>query len=150
MRSDHELRSKKVGSWWYRTRFADVLVTMRYYTVSGGMIMRRLVLSCVLLFTCSVFAQSNNAIITGQVTDTTKAVLPQTKVVAINAGTGIRYERQTDSSGTYTIPQLPPGTYRIEVEKIGFKSVVKPDVVLQMQAAVVINFEMARGSASGN
>lgn len=96
----------------------------------------------------AVFAQSTNAAITGQVTDPTKAVLPQTKVAAINNNTNVRYEGQTNQSGMYLLPSLPPGEYRIEIDKTGFKSIIKPDVVLQVQDRLELNFEMAVGSAS--
>ena len=61
-------------------------------------------------------------------------------------------EKQTEllesCDGSYTIPSLPPGTYRIEVEKSGFRSIIKRDVVLHVQDALVINFEMALGSVA--
>jgi outer membrane receptor protein involved in Fe transport len=93
-------------------------------------------------------AQSTNASITGRVTDPAKAVIADAKVAAINAGTNIRYEGATNSSGEYYVSSLPPGTYRIEIEKTGFKTVIKPDVVLHVQDTVEINFEMTLGSMS--
>src|SRR4029077_7166550 len=47
-----------------------------------------------------------------------------------------------------SVPDLPTGNYKIEVEKQGFKSIVKPDIVLHVQDAIAINFTMAVGSAS--
>src|SRR5208337_1572478 len=43
---------------------------------------------------------------------------------------------------------LPPGNYRVEIEKPGFKKLVKPDVLLHVQDALEINFEMTLGPAS--
>ena len=84
----------------------------------------------------------------GRVTDPSKAVIPGTSVIAINTDTGIHYEAVTDGSGSYVIVNLPPAKYRIEVQKPGFKTVVKPDVILHLQDTVEINFDMALGSAS--
>ena|ERR1700752_1234426 len=42
----------------------------------------------------------------------------------------------------------PPSLYRIEIEKSGFKKIIKPDVILHVQDAVKIDFEMAVGSVS--
>jgi len=69
-------------------------------------------------------------------------------VVAINTGTRIHYETVTNATGSYYVTDLPPGTYRIEVEKVGFKAVIKSDLVLHVQDALEINFEMVLGSAS--
>src|SRR6202166_3091894 len=96
----------------------------------------------------SVIAQSTNASLTGRITDSSKAVAPDAKVIAINTGTRVRYETVTNETGSYYVTNLPPGTYRIEIEKLGFKAVLKSDVILHVQDALEINFEMVLGSAS--
>jgi Carboxypeptidase regulatory-like domain len=52
------------------------------------------------------------------------------KVTLINRGTNTRYSRRTNDTGSYSVTELPAGTYRIEVHADGFKSVIKPDVVM--------------------
>src|ERR1700688_3074462 len=96
----------------------------------------------------AVMAQSSNASLTGRITDSSKAVTPDAKVIAINTGTRVRYEKVTKEPGSYYVTNLPPGTYRIEVEKLGFKAVLKSDVILHVQDALEVNFEMVLGSAS--
>ena len=113
--------------------------------------MRRLLFALVLLtgLCCGELrAQSTNASVTGYVTDPTKAVIVGAKVIVINVATNIRYEATTNSAGSYDVMNLAPGPYRIEVEKPGFKTVVKSDVILHVQDTAAINFEMALGSAS--
>jgi hypothetical protein len=95
-----------------------------------------------------VRGQSPSASLTGRVTDPSKAIIADARIVAINVGTNIRYEGATNSTGEYYVPNLPPGTYRIEAERPGFRTVVKPDVVLHVEDAVEINFEMSVGSTS--
>src|SRR5882762_1576540 len=51
-------------------------------------------------------------------------------------------------SSVYAIPNLPPGPYRIQVSKISFKTLIKPDVVLNLQDAVAINFTLPVGALS--
>src|SRR5262249_46937832 len=64
------------------------------------------------------------------------------------AGTNLRYETTTNGSGEYYLSNLPPGFYRIEVEKSGFLKLIRPDVTLHVQDALEINFEMKVGSTS--
>ena len=93
-------------------------------------------------------AQSTNASLAGRVTDPSKAVIVGAKVAAINVGTNVRYEGATNGAGDYHLANLPPGGYRLEIEKSGFKKLIKPDVVLHVQDALKIDFEMALGSGS--
>lgn len=46
------------------------------------------------------------------------------------------------------LTNLLPGSYRIGIEKTGFQKLIKPDVVLHVQDALELNFEMTLGSAS--
>jgi hypothetical protein len=104
----------------------------------------------VFLFSCipMLRAQSTNASITGRVTDPSKAVIENAKVAAINEGTNVRAESATNGLGEYYLTNLPPGSYRIEIEKTGFRKLIKPDVVLHVQDALTIDFEMTLGSSS--
>jgi hypothetical protein len=74
---------------------------------------------CLSLYPCALRAQTTNGSITGRVTDPSKAAIPDAKVAAVNSGTNFRYETVTNGAGEYTLANLPPGTYRIEVEKSG-------------------------------
>ncbi len=112
--------------------------------------MRRalLVLLVWLLFCSAIWAQSTNASLTGRLTDPRKAVITGATVTVINTGTGIHYQGLTNGTGTYYVSNLPPGRYRIEVEKLGFKAVIQSGVFLHVQDALEVNFEMMLGSAS--
>jgi hypothetical protein len=113
--------------------------------------MRRVPVLFVLLLISStpvVRAQSTNASLEGRVTDHSKALIADAKVTVVNAGTNFRYEGATNGSGEYYLTNLLPGSYRIEIEKLGFKKIVKPDVILHVQDALTIDLEMAVGSAS--
>jgi len=91
-------------------------------------------------------AQSTTAAITGQVADQSKAVIVDARVTAINNNTNVRYEGRTNKAGAYFIPNISPGDYRIEVGKIGFRTIVKPGITLHVQDTIEMNFEMAVGS----
>ncbi|MGA8505731.1 MAG: carboxypeptidase-like regulatory domain-containing protein, partial [Candidatus Sulfotelmatobacter sp.] len=102
----------------------------------------------VVLYSPVLRAQSTNASIAGRVTDPSKALIVGAKVAAVSSGTSFRYEGATNGAGEYYLTNLPPGSYRIEIEKAGFKRLIKPDVILQVQDALEINFEMTLGPAS--
>ncbi len=112
--------------------------------------MRRLVLGVMLgvLLRGTLEAQSADASLTGRITDPNKALIAGATVSVISSGTGIHYQGLTNETGTYYVSNLPPGRYRIEVEKLGFKAVIQSGVVLHVQDALEVNFEMTLGSAS--
>jgi hypothetical protein len=106
--------------------------------------------ACVLLLSLLLYAnagwaQTTNGSITGRVTDPSKATIADAKVAAVSLGTNFRYESTTNGAGEYALANLPPGTYQMEVEKSGFKKLIRPDVTLHVQDALSIDFEMAVG-----
>jgi hypothetical protein len=107
----------------------------------------RLLILCLLAFIAApcISAQTENATITGRVTDPSKAIVVGAEVVFVNTGTNVRYQGKTNGTGSYVIAAIPPGSYRAEVGKPGFKTIVETGVVLHTQDAVELNFEMALG-----
>jgi hypothetical protein len=93
-------------------------------------------------------AQSTNATFTGRVLDPTGAAVQGAKVEAVNPLTNVRVSTETNKEGIYTIPSIAPGTYRIEVSRSGFKTMLRPDVVAHVQDVIAINFTLAVGSVS--
>src|SRR5262245_47819204 len=98
-----------------------------------------------LTYTSVLRAQSTNASLNGHVTDESHALIVDAKIVAISLGTNARYETTTNDSGGYYLTNLPPDSYRIEIEKSGFKKLIKPAVILHVQDALKIDFEMTVG-----
>src|SRR5258708_1634603 len=113
--------------------------------------MRSFLIIALLLVTISIstlHAQSTNASLTGRITDPSKALIVGARITAISAGTGLRYEARSNGAGEYHLANLPPGPYRMEVEKPGFNKLVKPNVLVHLQDTLEINFELKVGSAS--
>src|SRR5437764_12980606 len=84
----------------------------------------------------------------GRVLDPSKAAVVGADVQATNVETGSTYKGATNGAGLFSIPGVSPGNYRISVTKPGFRSIVKPDVVLHLQEVVQLNFDLPVGSAS--
>ena len=86
------------------------------------------------------------ATLTGRVTDPSGAVIAGVKVEATNVETSVTYTGETNEEGLYNIPNLPPGTYRVIVQKLAFQTIVKPDVPVHVQDLIALNFSMEVGS----
>ncbi|HWY71291.1 MAG TPA: TonB-dependent receptor [Terriglobales bacterium] len=97
---------------------------------------------------CMLRAQSTNASLSGHITDPTKALIAGARITAVSAGTNSHYETTSNKSGAYYLTNLPPAGYRLEVEKAGFRKLIKPDVTLHVQDTLEIDFEMPVGVAS--
>jgi hypothetical protein len=102
--------------------------------------------ACLALSTFSLFAQSPDGNINGLVSDPSSAAVVGAEIVAVNDVTGVQYTTKTNNDGIYVLPSLPPGPYRLQVSKIGFKTIVKPDIVLNVQDALSINFTLPIGA----
>jgi hypothetical protein len=96
----------------------------------------------------SALCQSPNGSISGVVLDPDAKSMPGAEIIVLNDLTGVRYVDSTNSEGIYAVPNLPPGSYRIQVSKVGFKSIIKPDIVLNVQDALSINFTLPIGASS--
>src|SRR5689334_10864852 len=100
-----------------------------------------------LLASATSFAQAGStAQITGLVRDTSGGVLPGVDVTATQTATGLKRSTVTEANGSYTLPNLPVGPYRLDVNLPGFKSYVRTGLVLQVNDAPVINVELSIGA----
>src|ERR1700757_3485449 len=101
---------------------------------------------CLTLNTLPLFAQSPNGNINGLVSDPSSAAVVGAEIVAVNDVTGVQYTSRTNNEGIYVLPNLPPGPYRVQVSKIGFKTLIKPDITLNVQDSLSINFTLLVGA----
>jgi hypothetical protein len=69
-------------------------------------------------------------IITGLVTDKTGSAVELATVTVTNEATGVKIVVDSSSAGNYTTPPLVPGSYKVDVEKAGFKLFSHPGVVV--------------------
>lgn len=74
--------------------------------------------------------------------------MPGVRVLAINTDTNQQFETSTNKDGSYSISSLPVGPYRMQIEKVGFQTILKEGLFLHTQDVLQINFHMAVGSTS--
>jgi hypothetical protein len=94
-----------------------------------------------LVLTAGLFAQTTG--INGTVTDPTGAVIPNAALSLVNTQTGAQREVVSDTQGRYSIPQVPPGSYKLTAKASGFADAVVNNIVLQVNepATVPVVFE---------
>jgi hypothetical protein len=102
------------------------------------------VFALIVLAGATAWAQAT-AQMTGTVRDTSGAVLPGVTVTVTQTDTGFTRTVVTGSEGTYTMPNLPTGPYKLDVALQGFRTHTRTGIVLQVGAAPVINVELAIG-----
>jgi hypothetical protein len=98
------------------------------------------------LISIAASAQTENARISGRVTDPTDAVISGAACTITNLETNVSIVTTTNQEGIYFIPDLRPATYRLTIQKDGFRTVVQPSLQLYVQDAVNENFRLALGS----
>jgi hypothetical protein len=102
----------------------------------------------ILCVTTLALAQSTDATISGVVVDPSGKAITDADIELLNDATGVHYTNKTNGAGIYTVSILPPGQYRVQVSKVGFKTLIKPGIVLNVQDALALNFTLPLGATS--
>ena len=92
--------------------------------------------------------QAVNATLLGTVTDVSGAVVPGAKVEIREVNTGSTRSTVTNESGNYVFADLPPGQYRVSVEKQGFKKEVHAAVDVLVNSTVRVDLKLEPGALS--
>src|SRR3981189_192971 len=88
------------------------------------------------------------AALTGYVTDPKGLRVPGAKVQATNVETNVSYFGESNQEGLYRLAAMPTGSYRVVVQKPGFKTTVKQGLELHVQDIVSLNFQLEVGSVA--
>jgi hypothetical protein len=131
--------------------FTMNVMKTKFPTSKGAVMRRSLFFWCQVLAFCfstilMSYAQSA-ATINGQVSDSQGALVPNAAITAVNSATGIKYTAKTTSTGNYTIPNLPPGTYDVSVAATSFASGESKGVKLNVGDQRDVSFKL--GVAGG-
>src|SRR5215831_1269761 len=103
----------------------------------------------VLLFAALPLVAQNSGVISGTVTDSTQAVIPNAQVTIVNADTGVIVWRgTTNESGVYRAPQLHAAQYNLAVERQGFKHADVNGINLAVDQRAGVNVTLEPGGTT--
>ncbi|HJZ98501.1 MAG TPA: carboxypeptidase regulatory-like domain-containing protein, partial [Candidatus Solibacter sp.] len=96
----------------------------------GVMSLATILLSTILLLSGTSYAQTISGSIAGNIVDAQHAALANASVTAKDLEQQFTFSTRTDETGRFAFPQVPPGTYTIQVEAPGFKRLERSRIVL--------------------
>ena len=100
------------------------------------------------VMTCSAAWAQATAQVSGTVKDQSGALLPGAEVTATQTETNIARSAITNETGSYVLPNLPLGPYRVEVALPGFRTYVQTGLVLQVNDNPTLNAILEVGQVS--
>ena len=86
--------------------------------------------------------------ILGSISDQSGAAVTGATVVVTDVDRGTSRTLTTDQAGAYVAADLTPGTYKIHVEAKGFKSLERPNVVIEVATDVRADFALQPGQVT--
>lgn len=105
---------------------------------------RVLVSSCAIVLafvslTVPAGAQTNKGTIKGTITDSNGGVVQDATVTVTNVGTNAERTVNTGDDGTYEVPVLDPGNYKVTVKATGFAETTQENVNVQTATTAVVD-----------
>ncbi len=106
-------------------------------------------LSLVILFGgASLLGQTTNGSIVGNVKDPSGAVLPGVTITVSNEDTKISRDVTTSQTGDFSASNLLPGSYSATAKLAGFKTLIRPGVVVRLNQATTLDLVMDLGAVT--
>src|SRR5262249_50391692 len=100
----------------------------------------------VIAFPAITIAQSTFGQFVGAVKDPSGSVIAGCAIVVRNLGTSATRETTTDSTGSYTVPNLEPGAYEITMEIQGFQKATYTNLQLLARQTVGVDGALLIGT----
>jgi carboxypeptidase family protein len=110
----------------------------------------RLIDSFILLVSLgvSMYAQEFRGTVLGRVVDASNAVVPSAAITVTNTATNTSVNTQTGADGSYLVPFLIPGFYRVTAEAAGFKKAVREGIEVRVQDRLTVDLTLQVGATS--
>src|SRR5215813_1457849 len=129
------------------------LCSTRFLTVAGFpqsgliavLIVAAFLVGCCAMFSASASAQAVYGSIAGTVIDQSGGVVADAKVTITDTGRNVVYNTTTNTSGAFVQSHLIIGTYRVQVEAPGFKTVSEERVEVAVDTVHTLDVTMQPG-----
>src|SRR3982750_2361057 len=99
-----------------------------------------------LVATCVLVAQTDRGSIEGTVKDPNGAIVPGAKVQVVNIETGSKLDYESNELGHYFAASLPVGSYRLVVQREGFRTVVREPILVSAQTNLAVDVTLQVGA----
>ena len=106
------------------------------------------ILALCILSAAPLYSQAVNATIVGSITDSSGAVVSGAKVTITETNTGIVHPLTANDSGTFTLPDIPAGTYSVAADHPGFKKEERRNIQVLTNSTTRVDLQLQPGSAS--
>jgi len=101
-----------------------------------------------LIVGCAMVWAQATAEISGSARDQSGGVLPGVEITVTQTDTGITRSAITNETGSYVLPNLPVGPYRLEASLPGFRTYAQTGIVLQVNSSPVLNITLEVGQVA--
>ncbi len=111
---------------------------------------RKVFVLLIFVFTFSLPSSSQETVgaITGTISDPSGAAVPDATVKALNTATNLEIVAHTKSNGSYLVPELPVGTYKLTIKKDGFKTEEHTEVLVNGNRTTTVDATLSVGAVS--
>ena len=92
-------------------------------------------------------AFSQNAELSGLIQDPSNSGIPGAEVIIRNEQTGGRRNTSSNATGFYSLPALSPGLYRLSIRAMGFETIVREGIKLEVGDTARIDFSLRIGDS---
>src|SRR5579864_5057114 len=112
--------------------------------------LRAVLIGVIGLALCSQAASAQQTLgsMNGTVSDSSGAMLPGASVKARSTATNLELNAQTKNDGSFSIADLPIGTYEVKFTKEGFETAVYPQIIVQGNRTSTVNAKLTPGKVS--
>src|ERR1035437_4711851 len=108
----------------------------------------RLLVVFILLSATLLVGQTFRGTVLGSVTDPSGAVVAGATVKVKNLGTGLERTTVTSADGSYSVPELPIGSYSVTVSETGFQTAVTNNVEVNVATERRVDAQLKTGQVT--